>query len=1142
MQTRIDLLNSWLSSPLPGGCALRFPLPEQAAGFLPWGFSRRSDSAADLTGWTGFLAELRSPRDGADTLAVTALFADSEPLTLRTPVLFTGGKAEVWINLEDFPVETARCGIWRFTAGLDLVLESGRGAVVSCEARRRPALYLSFPVRGRAAEKGETAVFSGQVCSCTGEPVSIAAEQIFEGWEGMTAEIRLERQILAPGESCGITVSLTVPEQLAPGAHEKTVIRVRCQQGSDTVTLRTLRRLPHPFLYHTAEGWKKVRENILRYEPYHAPAKVLRDRADAWTVTDPLPGRSFCFELKTEDSVMSAAYMLAISGDRRYGEKLLDFFRRFSGPDGYPARLRGCSASYVQEGHFFKHLAVAWDILCASGLPGEEDRAAMERVFRLYLEILDTHILSGQISNWILSELQGALFSALVLEDMDQALRFTFGPGGITRQFSSGIFSDGWWHECSVGYNTWVSSMMLHIARALQPFGIDLTHALFPVPASTEVRSSYAGRPEPVLSGMYNRRWGGTMRGAVSIRDMFDAPLPFLDWRGVLFGIADSDEKRLSGVHFGSTYDLAYQYYRDPAYLAPIARNEPDPVFGDPETHMLALRSMDPEGENRPCAHADNIGIAVLRSCTPDRPPREQIQAVLRYGSHGGAHGHFDIGDLLSVMRYGRSFYNPENCWWGYAHFMYKFYVQCSLTKNMVTADRKMQEPADSRLILWKTGPDLQAAGVEVTARWCFPPYGGMVYYQDGQKATKEDLRKRAAMNRCWLPVQEGEGSPVYGEMTGFTEPILQRRVLAVADDFLVLFDFMEGQEEHRYDSLLQIKGFQSLEGAEFVRHTEQMDPSPISDAQFVTDCRWYRARGGTVARFCTVFTQDQAGEQLTCDRSSWNEPGNLHMDVHTAWPKETEQMLGRVAVYDGWAADGSGYTIPIRYRLDVDGKTADQGAFDGWILGRGELSADVTGAETAVLALKQGNSSNELGDPVETPQGVFWGDIQLTLESGEILHLGQLMADGRADFVTAENLDTSCGIGRDYRNGRVTIVGTEYPWSVGASPLDHREESRIRIRLAGLRAVRLTACVGVDAFAGDESQRRMTYAVGVQGRTARFITVIEPYEDTPAVRKAEADSPDSVRVTLQSGRVLHITLRGMEEGAPEIFMEEEQA
>lgn len=1138
----IDLTKDWVRRERAGTVSFDFPVPENARGFTPWGFERKNDSAADLYDFQGLdLILRREGFTGPDTLRLRARFAEGESLTYEAPVLFAGGRAEVTAAFEDFPVETARANVWRFVTGFEVETDLGKAEVESLAARRRPAVYLDFPVRGRSGEPGETVNYEGEVYNCLDTPIAVKAEQIFEGWESVKAEIRLEKTQLAPGESCGITVSVSVHDYMAPGGHEDTRIRVRCQGGSDTVTLKTLRRLPHPYLYHDLEGWRKVRENIERYEPYWEPARKLRDDADSWQVRDPMEGRDFCYVLKTEDAVMSAAYLYAISGDAKYARKLLDFFRRFADPvTGYPARKRGCSASYVQEGHFFKHMAAAWDILLGSGLPTEGDKAAMEAVFRLYMDILDVHIRDGHISNWILSELQGALFSALVIGDMDRALRFAFGPGGIEQQFSRGVFNDGWWHECSVGYNTWVSSMMLHVARALAPFGVDITNTSFPVPFNREIDSTCACGGFPVKSAMFNRKWGGSRRPAVRIKDMFDAPLPALDYRGVLFGIADSDEKRLSSVHFGSTYDLAYHYYKDPAYLPIIARNEPDPIFGEPEVHALALASAAPEGVNRPGAFSDNIGLAVVRSRKEGRPPRDQIQAVLRYGSHGGAHGHFDIGDLLSVMRYGRSFFNPEHCWWGYAHFMYKFYVQCSLTKNMVVVDRKMQEPTPSRLICWQEGEKLQSAGVEVRARWSYPPYGGMVYYQDGQSPTKEELRKRAAMNHCFLPIEEGPDSPVYGECTGFTEPITQRRVMAMTDDYIVLFDYLEGETEHCYDSLLQIKGFLGIDGAEYTRHTEQLDPNPISDAQFITDCSWYEAKDGSTAHFRTVFTENEAGEHLRGDRSNWNEPGDLWMDVHTAWPRQTRQMVGRVAVYDGWPADGNGYTIPIAYRLEVDGEERDGGAFDAWILGRGEVSADVRGAKAAVLALRQGESTNELNDPVRTPQGIFWGEIGIELENGEKMDLGALLADGRADFVSTENLDMGFGIGRDYKGGRVTIVGAEYPHSVPASPLDHDRESRIVLDLTGLGAVRITACVGADAFAGDESQRRKTYAVGTRGKAGRFVTVIEPFETQATIRSVTSDGPDSVTVTLKDGRTQTLTLRGMAEGKPKVSLKED--
>ena len=1143
-KARVDLLKDWTAEKNGGRVMLRCPKPDGARGFYPYGFVRKNDCAADFVRWYGLFLTLYRETDGMETVSVTAYFAEGEPLAVQVPALFRNGEARLEIPFRSFPIETAKGNRWEFVTSFQ-IQATGNLGLQECTARRKPCVYLDMPLRGKSGEPGDCITYQGTLYNCASEPVAVSAEQVFQGWESLEAEIRLdggENRILAPGEGASLSVSMKVHDDMVSGGHETTVIRA-CGQGGasageDSVKLLTMRSLPHPYLYHNAAKWREVRENIDRYQPYGKEYEMYREKADCWTVTEPLENRPFCYDTKNEDGIMSCAYLFALTGKKQYAEKLADFFRRFTDPEnGYPARKRGCSQSYVQEGHFFKHLAVGYDILLSSGILTNGEKAAVEGCFRLYMEMLDVHILDGHISNWILSELQGALFCALTLQDMERAERFAFGPGGIVEQFQYGIFNDGWWHECSVGYNTWVSSIMLHAAHALLPFGYNLVNAHFPIPFNKEVSSTYHLQPHEVKFGMFNRKWGGNRKNYTCIKDMFDAPLPFLDYRGVMFGVSDSDEKRLTEQHFGSTYDLAYYYYRDPAYLPMIAQDTAHPIFGMPEHHMEALRSVNPSSI-RGNAFSGNIGLALLRSQKPGREQREQIQAVLRYGSHGNAHGHFDIADMLSVMRYGRSFYNPENCWWGYAHFMYKFYVQNSLTKNMVVVDEKMQDPADSRLILWHSEDGLQAAGVEVKTTWSYPPYGGMVYEQDGQTATKEELRKRCKMNRCYLPIQEGEGSPEYGELTGFTEPVLQKRIMAVTDDYIVLFDYLEGEQEHQFDSLMQIKGFQGIEGESVVPagHTEQMNANPISDAQFITDCNWYDVKGGSVARFHTIFTEDDAGERMDrCDRSNYNEPGVLNMDIHTAWPRQTKQMVGRVAIYDGWAADGNGYAIPLSYRLDLDGKTADSGAFDGWILGRGEVSADVRDVSNAVLALRQGDSKNEIGDHIPTPQGAFWGEICLELEDGTVLNLGECLKGEKLPWVHMDNVDEGSGVGCDYKGGRVTIVGTEYPYALGASPIDHNRESCIRLDLTGLHAVKLTACVGVDAFPGDEWQRRKTYAVRSFGKVCRYVTVVEPYETESVIENVEADSPDSVSVTLKEGTVQTITIKDIERENPSI-------
>ena len=1135
----VQIAKTWTLHKTDSSLTYTFPAPAGAKGFYPWGFVRDNDSAANFQYWHGVFLQVKALGEAASFSArVTVCLASDQTLSLNvTSPVYSGG-AVLDIPFAEFSYPQVQENLWRFVQTVEIAFDQAAFEIVSLDARRARTVWLDIPVRGLHGDVNETVTYHGRVCNCTDAPAVVAVRQQLEGWESMKADVVVEghadptRVLLPAFGEAAVSVSVMVHDYMVPGGHEETIIRAAgytgACSGESQVSLKTLRTLPHPYIYHDAEGWKAVREKIDAYPCYQPAFRKYLTSADNWVVEPPMTGRPFCYETRVEYPIMDTAYAYVLTGEKRYAEKLAQFFRYFTDPvNGYPARKRGCSQSYVQEGHFFQHLAIPYDIIYDSGVLTDADKQAIEDVFRLYMQMLGDDVRGGHISNWIISEMQGALYCALAIQDMDLIQRFAFGNGGQVEQFRHGVFNDGWWYECSVGYNTWVSSMMIHMAHALIPFGYNLVHQYFQVPFNKQVGAHAVGEPVQVSTGMFNEKWGGNLKNHVRIKDMFDAPIRFLSSRGVLFGMCDSDEKRLSGVHCGSTYDLAYTYYKDPAYIPVIRRMEADPIFGHPEFDQDKPLP-ETEAEVGGNAYADNIGIAMLRSCKPGRKPSEQIQAVLRYGSHGYAHGHFDIGQLLSVMRYGRSFYNPESCWWGYHHFLYKFYVQCSLTKNMVVVDDKMQVPADSRRILFQSGDKLQAAGIEVTTQWAYPPYGGMCYHERGEKQDADGLRHRLQYNRCDLPVADGPDAPRYATLSGHTEPIRQRRVMAVLDDCIVVFDSMQGETEHVYDSLMQIRGFRALEGARHVCHTEQMSDNIISDAQFITDCDWYAAEGTTVARFVSEFGPTTPRG----DRTGHNVPGVLKMDVHTAWPPATEQMVGRVAT------DCQGYSIPMDFRVEADGETLHQDTLNGWILGRREFTVDVAGRRTLTLGLKQGYRESEIGDPIDTPQGCFWGSVRLEKADGACIELGKLMRENPG-IVVQENIDPGCGVGRDYKGGRVTIVGTEYPFAIPASTVDHDQEGCIRLSLEGLDAVRVQACVGVDAFPGSEDQYRRTYAVRTRGTNARFVTVIEPYETDNQVMQVSAESPDCVTITLRDGTKQTVAVKHMDDSTPEVTLTE---
>lgn len=1128
MTTQVDLLSAW---PLRrDGCAwtFRYPAPEDARGLHSNGFDVCTDRAMDCFHWEGLALTLETDAP-AETLTAQLLLQEEDAgsihhVTIPTPAmrvtLADAGRHEVFLRLRDFDHIGCDVYLLRFVSGVRLTLH---GRVLAARLVRSRGFALQCGVRGQSAEVDETVCYEMDVVSASETAQAIRVWQRSSGWDGLIASIEPSAFVLLPGETQRVSVRMRMQMLINPGAHEKTTIVLDSETGVQReIVFYTMRALPHPYLYHDAKGWAEVKRRALL--PQFADSwREIFQTADAWQVPQLNQERDYCFDTQQETNVVYTAYAWYLTRNPIYAERLRLFFARYADEkEGYPRKKKGCSQSYVQEGHFTQHLAIAYDLLCVwDGWP-QAERDAVARCFRLYMDTLDIHITSGHISNWICSEDSGALFCALALQDFERAERFAFGLGGLYEQMRLGTFRDGWWHECSMSYNTWVSSMMLHGAWALLPFGVNLFHQRWPLPACKEVHGSWLGEERSVPFGMLNQRFGGGDRSTIGIKDLLDAALPFLDARGVLFGVCDSYERKLEGVHLASTYELAYQVYGDKRYVSVIrAMPRQDVVFGVSDLPEVSVSA------SLPSRKADNIGLCMLRSQKAGRKPTEQIQAVLRFGSHGFAHGHFDCCSLLSLMRYGRSFYNPECCWWGYPHFMYKFYVQNSMTKNMVVVDDKTQQAADSKCLLFEESDGLQTACVETTTRWSYPPFGGMIYDET------PTFRDRAALNQCTFP---RHADAPYGEMTEATEPITQRRLLCVADDFVLLFDYLRGETPHTFDCLYQMEGFRGLEGAETISHTPKMTEEFRSDAQFITDCSWYKAENGAVAHFETIYDapgvcQTEALKNRTTilpfferyDRSHYNEPGVLKLDVHTAWPQKTTQMVGMMAEYHEMI-------IPTRYRLEAQGADKATGDFGAWLGYAEEIDAPLDGAEEITLHIENPPRYTEQRYPFPSRQGLFLSQGYVECRDGRRVRLCDLP-------VQRENIDPGFGVGRDYENGRVLIGGVEDPHALPASLQNHDLPGSFRFDLRGLGAVRFHAVLGADNFPGDEDQRRRTYAIRTQGTEARFITVVEPFEGSSVIDHVEAVSASDVTVYMKNGEAARFQVTGLESGCPAVKM-----
>ena len=267
--------------------------------------------------------------------------------------------------------------------------------------------------------------------------------------------------------------------------------------AASQLTFITTSHLPHPYILHTPQRWQEVRDKVAKYPWAKEGQDVYVRRAEEWVVPEiAKPPRNdpndnygpYLFATPNENPLLACAFSWQLTGNKKHAEKVATFLRRLSDPqEGYPKTLRACNQSLVQEGHFFQHIAMSYDMIYDAGVLSDADKQQIDTTLRMFLETIERASENGSINNWNLSESCGAFYSALAMQDLVWADRFFSGPAGIKEQLAKGTMDDGWWYECSISYNMWCASEFTQVAMAYEPFGIDFKHMW--VPASYSTRS-----------------------------------------------------------------------------------------------------------------------------------------------------------------------------------------------------------------------------------------------------------------------------------------------------------------------------------------------------------------------------------------------------------------------------------------------------------------------------------------------------------------------------------------------------------------------------------------------------------------------------------------------------------------------------
>ncbi|MGJ8641096.1 MAG: COG1470 family protein [Opitutaceae bacterium] len=1106
------------SASLKNGATASYAYSDQNRIYYPGILRNYFGDSADWTDYTGLSFEVYLESEStAEISAVLKVdpkdFDECNPVSTANVRIAGKGWVDVFIPWELFDIDAGqKWGTLFAIKDVELTLNSDANEAYKIRkvaVKNGRTVGISADVKGKSADAGTTVEYEFEVGNTTDKKQAVSLRIETMGWESMHASLTPASLDLAAGETASVTLTVPIPDKLPTGIREKQVVKAFSNgDGAAHTTLEftTAVRVPTPNIIFTEAGWDVVRAKIDQYDWAKDGLKRYQKKADDWRAPkpakiDPADGAENLGKAifnTNGNGMQDCAIAYQLTGNEEYAEKCLQVIRALVDMDtGYPATLVGGGNSFVAEGKFWQSAARTYDLIRDSKLVTDEDHKLVEHTFRTFAERTIQGNTRGAISNWNVAEIVAAFYCAMNIQDWNLIDQLLNNETGIYAHLEHGIMSDGWWYECAVGYNTWVASQFSEMSIALQPWGINFADRKFPQGTSKHF-SLLASRRVGGKYGMEFEKWGNIEGNHVKIKDMWDAAVPFLDYRGVLPAVNDAVDGKVSG----KPYELAYYLYRDPEYAAIIQRGKGrDLLYGVPE-----LPEVD-SVKAKQSAYADNMGMVQLRSQTKDRPQSEQIQATMHYGSHGGYHGHFDRTGLVSMMRYGRSPYGTLMYWYGYGSYLYKMLKQTSTTKNMVVVDEKQQEPVENYRTLFHSGEMMQASVVETVSRWSYPPYGGIHYNEE------QTFEERVWEEGRTIPIPEN--APAYGAVTEYTKPVTQRRLMLMMDDYIVLADDLMGQENHQFDWMFHSKGFQGFtaDKKKHLRHTNQFNTDPLGSAQFIVDCDWYAVEGTTRASFQTIWGE---GEDHSGVRLPHSTDGVLKIDVFNAWPTSAEFVIGT-------APESHKVNKQVTYSVQADGETLLDDRTGAWILGAQNIELDVTGKQQLVLTTQVDNDKNDT---------IFWGDAHLVTKDGSTVLISSLPFE-------SSNIVMPNTKGLDYYGGPIKIAGEHMENSTPGMPDNAKEAGTITVDISNLNAVSFKAKLGGDFPMGNETPRLKSMAVRSHGKDARFLSVVELHEDKSMIESVTAKSADELIVVLTDGRIQEIKIAGFETGDIQVAVSE---